>query len=159
MRFYLFKFNHDHSAGEGWWKFPPSKVVCPYPKENLPPEQRQKRIYFADLESRFAPSDISLLLRPLIQLSCNVLIDQQVITNKTFAKTFAGAMNRPALLPTLGIVCKLIFGKERAVMILEGQKVIPLKANEYKFPYLYPTIQKASAELAPFYYVSQPLNY
>lgn len=83
----------------------------------------------------------------------------QIITNKTFAKTFASAMNRPALLPTLGIVCKLVFGAERAVMILEGQQVIPSKAMEYKFPYLYPTIQKACAELAPFNYVPPSLTY
>lgn len=67
----------------------------------------------------------------------------ETITNEQFAKAFGSALGRPAIFPTPSAMMKLAFGSERAVVILEGQKVIPKRTLETGFKFQYPTIKEA----------------
>ncbi|XP_069489870.1 epimerase family protein SDR39U1 isoform X3 [Ambystoma mexicanum] len=58
-------------------------------------------------------------------------------TNAEFTQWFASALWRPAFLPLPGFAVNVVFGEERGVMLLEGQKVIPQRtlASGYKFAF------------------------
>ncbi|KAJ8924563.1 hypothetical protein NQ315_000712 [Exocentrus adspersus] len=64
-------------------------------------------------------------------------------TNKDFSKAFAKALRRPAVIPLPSFVLNLLLNKERAVMITEGQKVLPKKTQAVGFNYKYPDIESA----------------
>ena len=66
----------------------------------------------------------------------------QPVTNEDFTVAFAKAIKRPAFLPVPAAALVLIFG-EAATVILDGQKVLPHKAEINKFPFKYPDIDKA----------------
>lgn len=83
----------------------------------------------------------------------------QVITNREFTNAFAKALHRPAIFPVPSFLIKIVFGSERSVMMLEGQKVAPTKAvKEYGFKFLYPTIETASLEFAKLSYTPPALK-
>lgn len=71
-----------------------------------------------------------------------------IITNAEFTKAFASALNRW----TFGFVpefqMKMMYGPERAIVVLEGQKVYPKRTESVGYKYKYPTIQQACKELA-----------
>lgn len=67
----------------------------------------------------------------------------QTITNGEFSKELAKAMWRPGLLPMPVFALNLAFDKERAVIMTEGQKVIPKRTLESGYSYKYPNIQSA----------------
>ncbi|KAG9508566.1 Epimerase family protein SDR39U1, partial [Fragariocoptes setiger] len=63
----------------------------------------------------------------------------QIITNAEFSQALGRAMNRPSMIPMPEIVVKLLFGNDRAVMMLQGQKVksrAELLGFRYDFPYI-----------------------
>jgi len=66
-----------------------------------------------------------------------------IITNYEFTKAVGRTMWRPTIVPLPGLAVKLAFGSERAIMMTEGQKVIPKRTLELGFEYLYPDINKA----------------
>ena len=71
----------------------------------------------------------------------------EIITNEEFTKAFASAFVRP----TFGFVpefyMNFMFGHERAMVILQGQKVkTTQKLLESGFSYRYPTIDEACAD-------------
>lgn len=70
-------------------------------------------------------------------------VSPQVITNGQFASAFGTALGRPSFFPTPGVMMKLVFGDERAVVILEGQKVIPKRTLDMGFQYRYENVQDA----------------
>lgn len=63
-------------------------------------------------------------------------------------KAFAKALNRPAFLLTPGFVFDILLGKERAVMITEGQAVIPKRTLESGYKFQYPDIKAACTSFA-----------
>ncbi|XP_033626771.1 epimerase family protein SDR39U1-like isoform X2 [Asterias rubens] len=65
------------------------------------------------------------------------------ITNREFTKAFASALWRPAIIPAPGFAIKTVFGSERAVMLLEGQKVIPKRTIESGYEFKFPDIEGA----------------
>ncbi|XP_030831872.1 epimerase family protein SDR39U1 [Strongylocentrotus purpuratus] len=69
------------------------------------------------------------------------------VTNHGFTKALGAAMWRPTLFPLPGFVVKGIFGDERAVMLLEGQKVLPKRTLESGFNFRYPDINSALKEV------------
>ncbi|XP_060813524.1 epimerase family protein SDR39U1 isoform X1 [Bombus pascuorum] len=71
----------------------------------------------------------------------------QIVTNKEFTKAFASVMQRPAFIPVPRIFLNSLFNKERAKIMLEGQKVIPKRVKELGFQYQYPDINCACAEV------------
>ena len=56
-------------------------------------------------------------------------------------------MWRPTLIPLPEFVVKLMFGPERAIMMTDGQKVIPKRTEELGFTYLYKDIDSACKAL------------
>lgn len=64
------------------------------------------------------------------------------VTNKEFSKTLGKVLGRPALFPVPAFMLKLVFG-ELAQVLLEGQKVIPKRAIEMKFKFLYENVENA----------------
>ncbi|XP_055952774.1 epimerase family protein SDR39U1-like [Argiope bruennichi] len=75
-------------------------------------------------------------------------VSPQIITNKEFTQALARAMWRPALIPLPAFAVELAFGKERASMMLEGQKVVPKRTLESGYEYVYPDIKSACEECA-----------
>lgn len=69
------------------------------------------------------------------------------VTNKEFTKAFASAIRRPAFIPLPRFILNIIFSKERAKMMLEGQKVIPKRTMELGFQFQYPDIDSACKEI------------
>lgn len=72
----------------------------------------------------------------------------QLITNKDFTKAFASALFRPALFPLPEFVLNLIFGKERAVLLTQGAKVVPARVQELGYQYQHPDIRSACKDVA-----------
>ncbi|KRZ22407.1 Epimerase family protein SDR39U1 [Trichinella pseudospiralis] len=60
-----------------------------------------------------------------------------MITNAEFTKAFGKALHRPTLFPVPEFALNFAFGKERAKMLIQGQKVKPQRTIEsgYKFKY------------------------
>ncbi len=63
----------------------------------------------------------------------------QPVTNAEFTRTLAHALHRPAIFVAPGLVLRLAMG-ERAALLLEGQRVLPVKlaasGYQFKFPVL-----------------------
>ncbi|MBA2406097.1 MAG: TIGR01777 family protein, partial [Bdellovibrionales bacterium] len=68
-------------------------------------------------------------------------------TNAYFSKMMGKVLRRPAFLPTPAFAMKIAFG-EMSQIILEGQKVLPVKFKEMNFRYRYPTLEMALKETA-----------
>ncbi|KAJ8684581.1 hypothetical protein QAD02_020373, partial [Eretmocerus hayati] len=75
-------------------------------------------------------------------------VTPQLTTNAEFTKAFALALKRPAFLTLPRIFLETLLNKERAKIMLEGQKVIPQRVLESKFKYQFDTIEKACKDLA-----------
>ncbi|KAL7672024.1 hypothetical protein ACOME3_006922 [Neoechinorhynchus agilis] len=73
----------------------------------------------------------------------------QIITQREFANTFAASFKppRPAVIPIISPIVRMMFGDNLNVVVLEGQKVRNEKLNKIGFEYKYPDIQKACAAL------------
>jgi hypothetical protein len=68
-------------------------------------------------------------------------------TNAEFTKVLGKVLKRPAFLPAPGFALKIILG-EMSQLVLEGQKVLPVKFKEAKFRYRFPTLEMALKETA-----------
>ena len=68
------------------------------------------------------------------------------VTNAQFGHLLARALNRPSWFPVPAVMMKLIFG-ELAVLLLEGQKVLPRVLLEHGFSFKYPQLEDALADL------------
>jgi uncharacterized protein len=67
-------------------------------------------------------------------------------TNKEIARTIGRVMGRPAWVPVPGFALKLMLG-EMADMITTGQRVIPKKAQELGYKFIYPTADRAIKQI------------
>ncbi|XP_004584787.1 epimerase family protein SDR39U1 [Ochotona princeps] len=68
-------------------------------------------------------------------------------TNADFARALASALGRPAFIPLPSIVVQAIFGRERAIMLLEGQKVVPRRTLATGYQYSFPELGAALKEV------------
>lgn len=66
-----------------------------------------------------------------------------MITHYDFAKSFVEVFGHKFVLKVPGFIFKLIFGRERASMVLEGSAVEPAKLNSLDFSFKYPDIKAA----------------
>lgn len=64
------------------------------------------------------------------------------VRQKEFAAALGRTLHRPALLPTPGFALKAAFG-EMGQMLIDGQRVIPARAQGQGFQFLYPDIGSA----------------
>lgn len=74
-------------------------------------------------------------------------IAPQPVTNHRFTKALGGAMWRPTVFPLPRFVVRAVFGDERAVMLLEGQKVLPRRTLESGYQFQYHDIDSALKEI------------
>lgn len=72
----------------------------------------------------------------------------QCVTNAQFTHAFARAMWRPAILPVPAMALQLVYGKERAEAIIEGQKVVPKRTLQSGYEFRYPDIDSACREFS-----------
>lgn len=70
----------------------------------------------------------------------------QPVTNGEFTVALSQVLGCPAFLPVPAIALQVLFG-EAASVILEGQRVIPQKAQLNGFQFLYPDITSALGEI------------
>jgi uncharacterized protein (TIGR01777 family) len=68
------------------------------------------------------------------------------VKNAEFTKTLAKAVSRPAIVPVPALALQLLLG-EAAVLVLEGQKVLPKKALHNKFVFSYPELEPALMQI------------
>lgn len=65
----------------------------------------------------------------------------QPVTNSEFTTELASALWRPAIIPVPAFSLNMIYGHERAVVLLEGQRVIPKRTIESGYSFLFPDIK------------------
>lgn len=68
-------------------------------------------------------------------------------TSAEFGKMLGKVLRRPAFMPAPAFAMKLAFG-EMSQILLEGQKVLPVKFKEHQFRFRYPTLEMALKETA-----------
>jgi uncharacterized protein (TIGR01777 family) len=68
------------------------------------------------------------------------------VTNKEFGKALGRALHRPAFMPVPGFMMRLRFGGV-AEVIVEGQRVLPRRALELGYPFQFPTLDAALADI------------
>jgi len=71
----------------------------------------------------------------------------QPVTNADFTRTLAAAVHRPAILHAPAFALRLALG-EMATLLLEGQRVMPERADQLGFQFRYRTLEAALAEIA-----------
>ncbi|MGO4889820.1 TIGR01777 family oxidoreductase [Anaerobacillus sp. MEB173] len=81
----------------------------------------------------------------LIQGPLNVTAPNPV-QMREMGKEISNVIGRPHWLPTPGIALKIILG-EMSVLVLEGQYVLPKRAEEFGFTFDYPTLTQALTDL------------
>lgn len=69
------------------------------------------------------------------------------VTNREFANTLGRVLRRPALVPAPGFALKLMLGEMADAMILNGQRVLPDKAERGGFEFRYPDLDAALRQL------------
>jgi uncharacterized protein len=69
------------------------------------------------------------------------------VRNRDYARALGRALHRPALLPVPGFALRLAFGQMAEELLLGGQRVLPKKAEETGYQFLYPTIEEALKEI------------
>lgn len=68
-------------------------------------------------------------------------------TNYEFTKELGRLLKRPTVFPVPGFVMNAVMGSERAVVLTQGQKVIPKRTQEAGFQYKYPDLTSALKEI------------
>ncbi|XP_029380718.1 epimerase family protein SDR39U1 [Echeneis naucrates] len=68
-------------------------------------------------------------------------------TNYEFTKELGRVLRRPTIFPVPGFAMNALLGSERAVILTQGQKVIPKRTLEAGFQYKYPDLSSALREI------------
>lgn len=68
-------------------------------------------------------------------------------TNYEFTKELGRIMRRPTILPVPGFIFNALMGSERAMVLTQGQKVIPKRTQEAGYHYKYPDLTSALREI------------
>ena len=67
----------------------------------------------------------------------------QPVTNAEFTETFGRVLNRPTVLPIPEFAIKLLFGEMGERLLLEGNRVLPKKLQDFGFEFKYPELEGA----------------
>lgn len=65
------------------------------------------------------------------------------VTNREFARALGRALHRPSLVPAPGFALKALLGEMAQPMLLEGQRVLPTRAQQHGYHFRYPEIDIA----------------
>nr|XP_061795748.1 epimerase family protein SDR39U1-like isoform X2 [Nerophis lumbriciformis] len=68
-------------------------------------------------------------------------------TNYEFTKELGRLLSRPTIFPVPAFVLNTLLGTERAVVLAQGQKVVPKRTLETGFQYKYPDLTSALKEI------------
>lgn len=82
-----------------------------------------------------------------VQGVLNGVAPASTTTNAEFAKALGAALGRPAFIPVPSTVVQAVFGRERAIMLLEGQKVVPRRTLATGYQYSFPELGAALKDL------------
>ncbi|XP_037690624.1 epimerase family protein SDR39U1 isoform X3 [Choloepus didactylus] len=82
-----------------------------------------------------------------VQGVLNGVAPASTTTNADFAQALGAALGRPAFIPLPSTVVQAIFGRERAIMLLEGQKVVPRRTLAAGYQYAFPVLGAALKEV------------
>ncbi|XP_003128589.1 epimerase family protein SDR39U1 isoform X4 [Sus scrofa] len=82
-----------------------------------------------------------------VQGVLNGVAPASATTNAEFARALGAALGRPAFIPFPSTVVRAIFGQERAIMLLEGQKVVPRRTLAAGYQYSFPELGVALKEI------------
>jgi uncharacterized protein (TIGR01777 family) len=69
------------------------------------------------------------------------------VRNREFASTLGMVLRRPALLPMPGLFLKFIYGEMADRLLLSGQRVLPKKAKESGYRFLFPELEDALRDI------------
>jgi uncharacterized protein (TIGR01777 family) len=65
------------------------------------------------------------------------------VTNREFARALGRALHRPSFVPAPGFALKALLGEMAQPMLLEGQRVLPTRAQQHGYHFRYPEIDIA----------------
>jgi uncharacterized protein (TIGR01777 family) len=63
------------------------------------------------------------------------------VPNATFADTLARVLGRPSIVPLPGFAVRALFGEMGRALLLEGARVLPHRAEQAGFAFLYPALE------------------
>lgn len=79
---------------------------------------------------------------PSLEGPVNV-VSPNPVTNAEFTKALGKVLGRPTLFPVPAIAARMIFGEMADEMLLGGAKIFPLKLQQAKYQFQFPTIEAA----------------
>ena len=65
------------------------------------------------------------------------------VTNREFSRALGRALRRPSLIPAPAFALKLVAGEMAGPLLLEGQRVMPTRAQTHGYHFRYPEIDIA----------------
>jgi uncharacterized protein (TIGR01777 family) len=65
------------------------------------------------------------------------------VTNREFARALGRALHRPSVVPAPGFALKALLGEMAQPMLLDGQRVLPTRAQQHGYHFRYPEIDIA----------------
>ena len=71
----------------------------------------------------------------------------EIATNQSFTDEYASTLHRWAIFPMPSFVLNLIFGTERASVMLEGQNVKPERTIQLGYKFKYPDLKSALKDI------------
>lgn len=72
------------------------------------------------------------------------------VTNDEFTRELAKALHRPAVFPVPGFALRTLLGREMAeALLLEGQRAIPAKAEQFGYQFRFRTVESAFRSIFP----------
>jgi NAD dependent epimerase/dehydratase family enzyme len=65
------------------------------------------------------------------------------VPNATFADTLARVLGRPSIVPLPGLAVRALFGEMGRTLLLGGARVLPHRAEQAGFEFLYPALEES----------------
>jgi len=75
------------------------------------------------------------------------VVAPQPVSQRVMAAEIGKKIGRPSLIPTPAFALAIVLGRERAQMVLSGQRVTPKKLNDANFRFDFATLNNALADL------------
>ena len=83
-----------------------------------------------------------LMMTPSCSGAYNMTAPQPV-TQRVFSKTLGSVLRRPAFAPIPGFAMKILFGELAGPLLIEGQKVHPMRLQESGYEFLHKDLESA----------------
>ncbi len=73
------------------------------------------------------------------------------VRNRDFARALGAALHRPAVIPAPAVALRVALGEMAGPLLLEGQRVIPVRAGREGFTFQYPGLESSLSHLLVTY--------